>query len=230
MRRRHGGCASWLLPAAGSHVMADHYFSSRPGSAESRKPVTVSPWGHSLTLQSATGVFAAGRLDLGTSVLFRETAPPTRAGRYLDLGCGYGVIACALATAVPRGQVWAVDVNERALQLVRDNAQACGLSERVRASLPHEVDPSVTFHEIWSNPPIRIGKPALHELLLTWIRRLTPDGRAVLVVGKNLGADSLQRWIEDQGWRCARLASAKGFRVLEVTQVPHRTPEGADDG
>jgi len=192
--------------------------------------VEVSPWGHRLTLQSATGVFAAGRLDLGTSVLFRETAPPTRAGRYLDLGCGYGVIACALATAVTRAEVWAVDVNERALQLVRDNAQACGLSGRVRAYLPHEVEPSVTFHEIWSNPPIRIGKPALHDLLLTWIRRLTPDGRAVLVVGKNLGADSLHRWIEDQGWRCARLASAKGFRVLEVTHATQPTPGGVHGG
>ena len=210
--------------------MADHYFSGRPGSVESRRPVTASPWGHPLTLQSATGVFAAGRLDLGTSVLFRETAPPTRAGRYLDLGCGYGVIACALATAVPGAQVWAVDVNERALQLVRDNARTCGLSERIRACLPHEVESSVTFHEIWSNPPIRIGKPALHELLATWIRRLTPDGRAMLVVGKNLGADSLQRWIEDQGWTCARLASAKGFRVLEVTPTPVTDPECPHDG
>jgi 16S rRNA G1207 methylase RsmC len=210
--------------------MADHYFSSRPGSAESRKPVTVSPWGHRLTLQSSTGVFAAGRLDLGTSVLFRATAAPTRAGRYLDLGCGYGVIACALASAAPRAQVWAVDVNERALELVRDNAQTCGLSERVRACLPDKVEPSVTFHEIWSNPPIRIGKPALHELLLTWIRRLTPDGRAVLVVGKNLGADSLQRWIEEQGWKCARLASAKGFRVLEVTHRTRPVRKGARDG
>ncbi|MEO5664616.1 MAG: MFS transporter, partial [Nocardioides sp.] len=65
-------------------------------------------------------------------------------------------------------------------------------------------------------PPIRIGKAALHELLLQWLPRLRPDGRAVMVVGKFLGADSLQRWLGDQGWPTTRLASVKGFRVLET--------------
>ena len=69
--------------------------------------------------------------------------------------------------------------------------------------------------EIWSNPPIRIGKQALHDLLLQWFSRLRPDGRAVMVVGRNLGGDSLQAWLTDQGYPTTRLASAKGFRVLE---------------
>jgi 16S rRNA G1207 methylase RsmC len=196
--------------------MSEHYFSGRPQSPEVRHPVTLSVWGHSLLLQSATGVFASGRLDIGTSVLFRETEPPTRSGRYLDLGCGYGAIACALATAVPTAEVWAVDVNERALRLTSDNAASCSVGDRVVTALPDDVPGDVGFDEIWSNPPIRVGKAALHGLLLRWLPRLTPDGRAVLVVGKHLGADSLQRWLRDGGWRCDRLASAKGFRVLEV--------------
>jgi 16S rRNA G1207 methylase RsmC len=67
---------------------------------------------------------------------------------------------------------------------------------------------------MWSNPPIRIGKPALHELLLTWLPRLVPGGVMRMVVGRNLGADSLQTWLTGQGYPCDRLASAKGFRVL----------------
>jgi 16S rRNA (guanine1207-N2)-methyltransferase len=196
--------------------MSDHYFSGRPQSVDKRQPVTLSVWGRTLSLQSASGVFASGRLDIGTSVLFRETTPPNRPGRYLDLGCGYGVIACALAVTVPDAEVWAVDVNERALDLTRDNAAGCRVADRVATALPDEVPEGLAFDEIWSNPPIRVGKAALHELLLRWLPRLTPDGRAVLVVGKHLGADSLQRWIRDGGWPCDRLGSAKGFRVLEV--------------
>lgn len=198
--------------------MNDHYFAADPRSAEKRIPVAVHVWGRVLRLQTASGVFSAGRLDQGTAVLFRETDPPPRPGRYLDLGCGYGVIACALASALPSAQVWAVDVNERALALCRDNVAMLGVGAagRVRVAAPGDVPADVVFDEIWSNPPIRIGKPALHELLLSWLPRLAPRGRAVLVVGKNLGADSLQRWLVDQGFPCRRLASAKGFRVLEV--------------
>lgn len=200
--------------------MSDHYFASDPTSAERRSPVTARVWGRDLKLQSASGVFAAGRLDTGTAVLFRETDPPTTPGRYLDLGCGYGVIACALATVVPAAEVWAVDVNDRALALCRDNAAALGLSDRVRVAAPDDVPDDLTFEQIWSNPPIRIGKPALHDLLLSSLPRLAPGGRAVLVVGKNLGADSLQSWLGGQGFRCTRIGSAKGFRVLEVTSRP----------
>ena len=124
-------------------------------------------------------------------MLLREAAPPEEAREVLDLGCGYGVIGLAVAVAVPEARVTAVDVNERALLLARENAEQLGVSDRFRAVLPDEVDPEATYDEIWSNPPIRVGKDALHELLLQWLPRLRPEGRAVMVVGKNLGSDSL---------------------------------------
>jgi 16S rRNA (guanine1207-N2)-methyltransferase len=165
-------------------------------------------------------VFAVGRLDRGTAVLFREAAPPAAPGVFLDLGCGYGVIACALAIAVPGAEVWAIDVNERALRLCQDNAASLGVGERVHAVTAEQLPVDVRFDEIWSNPPIHIGKPALHELLTSWLARLTPNGRAVLVVGKNLGADSLQRWVNERGeLNCVRIGSAKGFRVLEIRRT-----------
>lgn len=199
--------------------MNDHYFSADPGSTQRLQRVVVAAWGHPLELDSSSGVFAAGRLDKGTAVLLREARPAVTTGRFLDLGCGYGVIACALAAEAPSAQVWAVDVNERALQLCRDNADRLGYGDQVMVALPDEVPAELEFDEIWSNPPIRIGKAALHELLEEWLPRLTPEGRAILVVGKNLGADSLQRWIVEQGFDCDRIASAKGFRVLQVTRA-----------
>jgi len=168
-------------------------------------------------LESSTGVFAVGRLDRGTAMLFRATEPGMHAETLLDLGCGYGVIACALARSLPRAEVWALDVNERALRLTRDNATSLGIVDRVHPVTAEDIPADLTFDEIWSNPPIHIGKPALHELLTTWFARLAPSGRAVIVVGKNLGADSLQRWIvESCALTCVRLGSAKGFRVLEI--------------
>jgi 16S rRNA G1207 methylase RsmC len=198
----------------------DHYFTADPAVPFRRAPVRATVWGQDLEMVSGSGVFAQGRLDVGTAVLFRETAPPAGGDSYLDLGCGYGVIGLAIARA-GAATVTGVDVNERAVLLANENAAALGLADRFRAVTPDGVDADATYDEIWSNPPIRIGKQALHELLLTWLPRLEPGGRAVMVVGKNLGADSLQRWLGEQGYPTGRLASAKGFRVLECRRDEH---------
>ena len=198
--------------------MDEHYFTADPSVAFKRAPVHASVWGQELDLVSGSGVFAQGRVDIGTAILFRETEPPAP-GRILDLGCGYGLIGLAAAAAVPGADVTAVDVNERAVLLANENAASLGVADRFRAVTPDGVAADATYDEIWSNPPIRIGKEALHELLLTWLPRLAPGGRAVMVVGKNLGADSLQRWLGEQGYPTERLASAKGFRVLETRRL-----------
>lgn len=200
----------------------DHYFSADPSVPFRREPFSCEVWGQRLDLVSGSGVYSRGRLDVGTAVLFREAAPPGP-GRVLDLGCGYGVIGLGVAAAwrargVAPGEalVSGVDVNERALLLATENAAALGLDDRFAARLPGQVAEEETFDEIWSNPPIRIGKAALHELLLTWLPRLRPGGRAVMVVGKFLGGDSLQRWLTEEGYPTGRIGSAKGFRVLEA--------------
>ncbi len=195
--------------------MDEHYFSADPTAEFTRAEVHATVWGHDLELVSGSGVFARGRLDIGTSVLLRATEPPS-SGHLLDLGCGYGVIGLALATAAAGVTVRGVDVNERAVLLANENAVSLGLDDRFTATTPPAVPDGETFDEIWSNPPIRIGKDALHALLLRWLPRLRPGGRAVMVVGKNLGADSLQRWLADRDYPTDRLASAKGFRVLEA--------------
>jgi 16S rRNA (guanine1207-N2)-methyltransferase len=195
--------------------MDEHYFSADPSAPFRRETFECEVWGRRLRLATGAGVFSRGHLDHATAVLFREVDPPA-SGAVLDLGCGYGVIGLAIAAASPDTLVTGVDVNERALLLAEENAATLGVSDRFTAVLPDAVPDGATYDEIWSNPPIRIGKQALHDLLLTWLPRLSPGGRALMVVGKNLGADSLQRWLGEQGWPTQRVASAKGFRVLEV--------------
>ncbi len=201
-------------------MTGDHYFTAEPSAAAQPREVVFSAAGRDYTLASAGGVFSAGRLDPGTAVLLRkaELPAPESTGHLLDLGCGFGPITCVLATSVPSAAVWAVDVNERARELTTANAARVGAAGRVRVVPPDAVPAAVTFDQIWSNPPIRIGKNELHQLLLRWLPRLAPDGVAWLVVARHLGGDSLQRWLSERGWEVARPASQKGYRVLRVTR------------
>jgi len=192
-----------------------HYFDESPRARSVEAEVALDVAGTRLVLRTDRGVFSQGRIDTGTAQLLSAAPPPPSEGTFVDLGCGTGALALALAVRAPAATVWAVDVNERARALTASNAAANGLTNVVVAT-PEEVPPDTRFDLIWSNPPIRVGKPALHELLASWLGRLATDGRAVLVVQRHLGADSLQRWLTAEGWPTRRLASSKGYRLLEV--------------
>lgn len=194
-----------------------HYFDERPGVESDRASVDLVLPDLAFSLLTDRGVFSHGHVDTGTSLLLKEAPRPSPTGDLLDLGCGSGPIALTLARRSPAATVWAVDVNERARRLTAENAERNGIGN-VRAVAPDEVPADVRFATIWSNPPIRIGKQALHELLLHWLGRLEEQGTAVLVVQKHLGADSLQRWLGDQGFPTERLASRTGFRLLRCTR------------
>jgi 16S rRNA (guanine1207-N2)-methyltransferase len=196
-----------------------HYFATPVGDA-GRRTLQVRLTGHDVEVVTADGVFSGGRLDLGTRVLLREVPAPPADGDLLDLGCGWGPIALAMAMASPRATVWAVDVNARALELTRENAARLRLPG-VRAVVPDDVPDGVRFSAVWSNPPIRVGKAELHALLLRWLPRLAPEGIAHLVVQRHLGADSLQAWLVEalgSEFSVARAGSAKGYRVLRVAR------------
>ncbi|MDQ1126925.1 16S rRNA (guanine1207-N2)-methyltransferase [Microbacterium sp. SORGH_AS 505] len=203
---------------------SDHYFSASPSSSENLRRIRVSLAGRDVEVMTAGGVFSPDHVDGGTAVLLANTPPPPVGGHLLDLGCGWGPIALSLAIDAPHATIWAVDVNERALDLVRRNAAELGL-DNVNAVLPEDVPADITFRTIRSNPPIRVGKDVLHGLLETWIPRLAERSDAWLVVQRNLGSDSLQRWLAaslDRGYSVSRAATGRGFRVLKVRR--HGTP------
>lgn len=199
---------------------SSHYFDADPdelsrlGSAPREVSWTVH--GATLTAVSDRGVFSYASLDRGTQVLFSHVPAPPDRGTFLDLGCGWGPVALTLATLSPAAEVWAIDVNPRARELTIDNARRLGLTN-IHVAGPEEVPDDIRFDLVWSNPPIRIGKEALHVLLRTWLSRLAPDGEAFLVVQKHLGSDSLAIWLGTEGWHVERVGSKKGFRVLRVS-------------
>jgi 16S rRNA (guanine1207-N2)-methyltransferase len=192
-----------------------HYFDPTPAVVSKPRLVHLHVGELAIELQADRGVFGSRGVDLGTLVLLREAPPPPSRGDILDLGSGYGPIAIALARQAPQARIWAVDVNERALELTRANAVSAAVPN-VTAHLPTDIPDDLQFEAIYSNPPVRVGKAALHELLLTWLRRLRPGGSAYLVVQRNLGADSLAAWLGSEGFQVQRLKAKKGYRVLEV--------------
>jgi 16S rRNA (guanine1207-N2)-methyltransferase len=206
-----------------------HYFSPSPDTPSRPGSVRLDLPDLSLRLRTDRGVFSGGRVDPGTKVLLGDAdGGSVPDSDLLDLGCGYGPIALTLATRSPGARVWAVDVNARALDLTRVNAAAAGLSNVVVAR-PEDVPESVRFAAIWSNPPVRVGKAALHDLLARWLGRLADGGYARLVVHKNLGGDSLQRWLAGEGWAVERVRSRLGYRVLDVRASDPGDPGDAGD-
>ena len=200
----------------------EHYFSQNPGSELSLKQIRVALAGQTYDLTTANGIFSPERIDTGTQVLLANTPSPPPGGHVLDLGCGWGPIALSAAIESPRATIWAVDVNERALDLVRRNAQTLGL-ENVNAVKPEDVPDGLAFITIRSNPPIRVGKDELHGMLLRWLPRLEPGSDAWLVVQRNLGSDSLHRWLDGAlpgDFSVLRAATNKGYRVLRVKRRP----------
>ena len=173
--------------------------------------------GRTVVLATDRGVFSGDRIDTGTRLLVDHGPPVPDSGDLLDLGCGYGPLAVALALRAPAARVWAVDVNERAVGLCARNAESLGLPPgRLRACTPDEVPEGLRFAALWSNPPIRVGGSALHDLLRRWLERLDEGGRAALVVQRHLGADSLATWLGDQGFAVERLRAKQGYRILAV--------------
>jgi 16S rRNA (guanine1207-N2)-methyltransferase len=196
-------------------VAESHYFDADPARASRPSEVEMELGDGVVRLRTDRGVFSGERVDAGTVELLRAVPAPPAHGDLLDLGCGYGPIAVAMARRSPGATVWAVDINQRAVGLMGENAALLGLSN-LRAAQPDQVPAGLRFAAIWSNPPIRIGKTALHALLLEWLGRLEPDGRAWLVVHKHLGADSLVPWLAAEGHPTTKVASRKGYRILEV--------------
>ncbi|MDZ7677234.1 MAG: methyltransferase [Acidimicrobiales bacterium] len=201
-----------------------HYFDPDPTARSRIREVALVLPDLSCHLQTDSGVFSADRVDPGTKLLLLEGPEPDAGhGPLLDLGCGYGPIAITLAHRCPDATVWAVDVNQRARDLCRRNAELQGVADRVLVASPDDVDPDLVFGQIWSNPPIRIGKQAVHDMLSSWLARMHPQGGAHLVVSRHLGADSLARWLSEAGFEVTRRRSRMGYRLLDVApRVGHR--------
>lgn len=208
-------CPDFVRHTCQANCEMSHYFDQSPDTPSDRRPVTVVLPDDAFEMWTDRGVFSHGRLDTGTKFLLTDAPSLPDRGTFLDLGCGAGPISLILARRRPGAHVIAVDVNERARELTADNARRLEVTN-IDVKAPDDVDDSLRFDVIWSNPPIKVGKEELHAMLVRWLDRLTPSGNAILVVQKNLGSDSLQRWLIAEGFPTTRLGSRAGYRLLEV--------------
>lgn len=199
----------------------EHYFSAEPKGPLKIKSIEIPVAGVLQHVSTASGTFSPLQLDVGTEVLIRQMELAPNSGDILDLGAGWGPISLNLAKLRPKARIWAVDVNTRSLELTAKNAEDLGLSN-ISTATPDQVPEDISFSGIWSNPPIRIGKKELHQMLLLWLPRLKPNGEAYLVVQKNLGSDSLQKWLAEElkgGFEVSRLTSEKTYRIIRVKKL-----------
>jgi 16S rRNA (guanine1207-N2)-methyltransferase len=202
-------------------MASDHYFSSEPQAEEKSYPIEFEVAGRTIRALGASGTFSANKLDAGTRVLLNLHANFPSQGRVLDLGCGWGPISLALASQSPELEVLAVDVNQRSLAQTEANAASLGLTN-ISTSLESEITDRQPFDQMWSNPPIRVGKEVLHGLMEKYLPMLVPGGTAWMVIQKQLGAESFQKWLTERfsDFEVERVANDKGYRVLRVTRLP----------
>lgn len=203
--------------------MTSQYFDENPNVESDPKLVSYSKNGIEYIFETDRGVFSYERVDKATQILLDVLgekfvgAPPQT---IVDVGCGYGPITCVVADQFPEASITGVDTNQRARDLAVKNCRKNIGGDRIRILAPEEVDETLTVDLIVSNPPIRVGKQALYELLRGWSTCLNEHGQMWLVIAKNLGSDSTAQYLETE---CAmevhREASKKGFRVLRCTKA-----------
>ncbi len=199
----------------------NQYFDEDP-SVES-KPVSFAKTicGTEFEFKTDRGVFSRGSLDKATEVLLKEFDENYSGNpmSIVDVGCGYGPIVTFVAKKFEDAKVLAVDTNERARTLCAHNYGHNIGDGRLKVISPSQIDSSLKHDLIISNPPIRIGKTALYELLSFWSITLSEHGEMWLVMAKHLGADSCAKFLkEDCNLKITRVASKKGFRILKCTR------------
>ena len=196
----------------------EHYFSQQPDSAAKAHDLSFEVGGINFQAKSESGTFSVQKLDRGTEILLRSYEEFPVKGNVLDIGCGWGPISLAIAKHQPLTTVWALDVNQRSLRLTAENAKTNNL-DNIRAVEAELIPSDLRFSGIWSNPPIRVGKSVLHGLMKSWLPRLEPGASAYLVVQKQLGAESFEKWLAQEfpEMQVSRPDQDKGYRVIRVT-------------
>ena len=163
---------------------------------------------------TASGVFSPKRIDLGTKILIESMILPER-GNVLDLGCGYGAVGIVAGAMNPSACVFMVDVNERALQLAKENAKRNRVHNAMfRSGFLYEPVNDVQFETILSNPPVSAGLKVVLPIIEQAPAHLANGGCLQMVVRSNIGGKRFARAMEEAFGKVEVLARQSGYRVL----------------
>ncbi|NQX49403.1 class I SAM-dependent methyltransferase [Paenibacillus tritici] len=196
--------------------MSQHYYSQQPEARHDRRSIDTELRGKSLRFTSDAGVFSKGDIDYGSRVLIEAMVIPDGAG-VLDVGCGYGPIGISAAYLAPKGHVTMIDINSRAVELARENAQHNGI--RNVTVMQSDVLSAVQgrkFDVILTNPPIRAGKAVVHQIFEQAYDHLHEGGSLWIVIQKKQGAPSAVAKLESLFPVVEEVGKDKGYRIIRA--------------
>lgn len=200
--------------------MSEHYYSKKTTAKSEEKSWTYTLRGHHFTFTTDNAVFSKKEVDFGSRLLIDSFTEPAVEGDVLDLGCGYGPIGLSLAKDYPRRQLVMVDVNARALDLSKKNAEQNDVgnvtileSDRLQSVNKRK------FAAVLTNPPIRAGKSVVHAMLVESEEVLHQSGELWVVIQKKQGAPSAKKKMEELFGNVEVVAKQKGYYILKSIRV-----------
>ena len=199
----------------------NHYYTNQPNSKSQEKHFRYVLKGFTFQFASDNGVFSKNTIDFGSQLLIEsyEVPPHLAQGKLLDVGCGYGPMGLSFAKAYPEMSVEMVDVNERAMDLAKRNAEANGIQNvTIHESNTYDNVHAKDYSVIISNPPIRAGKEVVHRILAEAYDHLIEEGQLVIVIQKKQGAPSAQKKMQEVFGNVERIALDKGYWILVSTK------------
>ena len=191
--------------------MTKMYYAENPDSAHDIHELKVTLLVQSFTFLTDSGVFSKKMVDYGSQVLL-NTLDFEKGKTLLDLGCGYGPLGISLAK-VQGVKPTMVDINNRAIDLAKQNGQKNGVEADIFQSNIYE-KVNGTFDYIISNPPIRAGKQVVHTIISESINYLKVDGNLTIVIQKKQGAPSAKAKMEEVFGNVEILKRDKGYYIL----------------
>lgn len=197
--------------------MAQQYFSQTPESRSCPNELQVELFGRRLRFTADSGVFCRDRLDYGSEVLLKAIPHGTLGQRILEIGCGWGPVCCFLKVCNPDSFVTAVDVNERAVELTVQNFKRNGLDAEAFVSDGTQ-NCSGEFDTVVTNPPIRAGKKVIYRIFSQSYDCLVKGGRLFIVIRKQQGAPSAQKYLEELFETVCIIERSDGYWVMECVK------------
>jgi 16S rRNA (guanine1207-N2)-methyltransferase len=203
----------------GGLLLSEHYYTSRPSAAHEESTFAATLRGMELQFTTDTAVFSRERVDFGSALLI-EAMEISLSDVVLDLGCGYGPIGTTAARLAPQGQVYMVDVNERAAELARRNVAANGVTNaEVRVGDSFTTVPGIAFDKVLTNPPIRAGKAVIYQMVDDAHAALKPGGSLWVVIQTKQGAPSMKKKLAQVFGDVEDVEREAGFHVYKAVKA-----------
>lgn len=192
-----------------------HYYTNETNLKSDEKTFDFVFKGSKITFTSDAGVFSKKYVDYGSQVLLENVIIQDIVKNVLDVGCGYGAMGLSLAKVNENVNFDLVDVNLRALDLCRLNANNNKINNVNVFESNVYSNVTGTYDLIISNPPIRAGKSVVHDILENSFKHLNKFGEIWVVIQKKQGAPSAKNKLEEVFGNCEVVIRDKGYYILK---------------